>query len=525
MAIDLGRRTFRAAVSTTPRRVAALALVSLLAASCSATSGSGPSGPGGEPVTGGTLKVGVTSDISSLNPYDGAGESTSLVLAQLNAGLFKRFNDKVTPAIAEGLAPSADGKSVTITLRKGLKFSDGKPITPQDVVFSLEQAKQGGVVGSLYKETITAEKAQGADQVVLDLVRPTINLDALLSYTQAAIIPDGFGGVGKDEFYRNPVGAGPFSFTGRRPGTSVSLTKNKNFWDGKKPYVDAIDFQVFNSVNALTSAFQAGTVQAVPFAPRESVPSFAGANVVHTAAASTELVFVNGRTGPLKSLQVRQAISAAIDRKAIVKQLGSTADKPTETYLPVTVLGQAHPAPVGDQDLAKAKQLLAGTPYSSGASIELIYPTGDATLAMTVQAIQEDLANAGIKLNAKALDLGAWVQRLLAGNYELAYQSISAAGSTAEAPLAFYVTSNAIGGGWSTQVAKDTLQQYQAAKDAAGQAQALDTFQNWIGSELPEIPTVSVSPALVLSTKVGGFQGMPTVTQQSLPMEELWLAK
>ncbi|WPB90711.1 ABC transporter substrate-binding protein [Streptomyces malaysiensis] len=505
--------------------MAALALVSLLVAACSANAGSGTSGPGGDPVIGGTLNVGVTSDISSLNPYDGTGESTSMVVAQLNAGLFKRYKNKVVPAIAEGLKPSADGKSVTITLRAGLKFSDGKPITPNDVVFSIEQAKQGGVVGSLYKETITSEKAKGADQVVLRLVRPTINLDELLSYTEAAIIPADFGGRSKDEFYRKPVGAGPFALDSRKPGTSVALSRNKNFWEGKKPYFDALNFQVFNSVNALTSAFQGGTVQAVPFAPRESVPSFAGANIVNTAAASTELVFVNGRTGPLKNLKVRKAISAAIDRKAIVKQLGGAADRPTDTYLPSTVLGEAHPVPVKDRDVARAKQLLADTPYGGGVSIELIYPTGDATLAMTVQAIQENLASAGIKLNAKALDLSAWVERLLSGKYELAYQSISATGSTAESTLAFYVTSGGIGGGWSTQVAKTSLQQYQAATDAAAQAKALDKFQAWVSAELPVIPTVSVSPALVLSKKVGGFEGMRSVTLKALPLGELWLTK
>lgn len=511
-----------------PRRSARLLAVGVLAsivlAACAGGSDSGPAGPGGDPVTGGTLDVGLTSDISTLNPYDGAGESTSLVTAQINAGLFKRYENEIEPAIASGIERSKDGRTATITLREGLLFSNGEPITPEDVVFSISQAKEGAVSGTLYQDIIASERAQGDSKVVLELVRPTINLEAVLSYPRAAIIPADFGGVAKKDFYQEPVGAGPFAFESRRAGTSISLTKNENFWEDGKPYADGLEFQVFNSVNALTSAFQAGTVQVVPFAPRESVPSFSGATIVSTAQASTEMMFVNGRTGPPADLKVRQAISAAIDREGIVAQLGGEGDEPSQTYLPTTVLGDAQPAEVQSADPATAEQLLSETAYADGVTIELIYPTGDATLANTVQAIQDNVGKSGITLDAQALDIGAFVDRLLGGDYELAYQSVSDPGSTAEGSLAFFISSEGIGGGWPTDVPERALEDYLAAEDAAGQAAALDTFQQWISSDLPAIPTVSVSPALVLDPTVGGSEGMPTVTQQGMPFEELWLA-
>jgi ABC-type transport system substrate-binding protein len=467
----------------------------------------------------------LTSDITSLNPYDSAGESTSVVLTQLYASLFKEYDGEVVPAIAEGMEASKDGTSVTITLREGSAFSDGSPITPEDVAFSLEQAKEGGTIGTLYAQTITSQEAKGDSQVVLQLERPVYNLDALLSYTEAAIIPADFGGRSKEEFFQEPLAAGPFAFDTRRPGTSISLVRNENFWESDKPYLDGLDFEVFNSVNALTSAFQAGTVQAVPFAPRESVPSFSSANVVNTAASSTELVFVNGETGPLQEAKVRQAISVAIDRENIVAQLGGEGDEPTTTYLPPSVLGDAEPAPVEAADPERAKELLTEASYGDGVTIELMYPTGDATLANTVQAIQENLKGAGIALDVQALDLGAWVDRLLSGDYELAYQSISGTGTTPETALAFYIESKAIGGGWSTDVAEETLRNYQEATDAAEQAEALNQFQAWVSAELPVIPTVSVRPALVLDPNVGGFEGLGAVRQQVLPLEELWLVE
>lgn len=507
------------------KRVALAGLVLTLVSACSGATGTGSGGGAGQPVGGGTLDVGVTSDITSLNPYDGTGESTVMVTGQLNAQLFKSSGKKVVPALAQGLERSADGKTATITLRKGMKFSDGKAITPADVVFSIEQAKSGGVYGSLYKEIITSQKASGDDKVVLTLVRPTINLEALLSYPRAAIIPADFGGRQKDAYYQEPVGAGPYSLGARRPGTSIMLKKNPNYWDNGKPHLDTVNFQVFNSVNALTSAYQAKTIQAVPFAPRESVPSFAGANVVSAAASSTELLFVNGRGGPLSDARVRKAISVAIDRESIVQKLGGPGDKPSETYLPATVLGEAKPAPVKDNDAEQAKQLLSQTEFKNGATIKLIYPTGDATLANTVQAMQAALAKAGITLQTQALDLGAWVDNVLAGQYELAYQSVSDPGSTAESTMAFYISTKGFGGGWSTDVAKASLQEYQEATNPASQAAALDKFQNWVGTELPVIPTVSVRPSLVLGSRVGGYEGLGEITQQALPFEELWIGK
>lgn len=509
------------------RRAAVVTAAAMLLAACagSSDSDSGTSGAGGDPVSGGTLDLGITTDVTSLNPYDGAGDSTSLVLAQLNGQLFKSYDNKVEPALAEGIERSTDGKTVTITLRDGAKFSDGTPITPADVIFSIDQAKEGGAYGSLYKETITAEEASGDDRVVLTLARPTLNLEALLSYPRSAIIPADYGGLSKDEFYLKPVGAGPYVLDNRKPGTSLLLKKNPNFWQPGKPYLDALDFQVFNSVNAMTSAYQAKTIQAVPFAPREANPSFADANIVNTAPAATEMMFLNGRTGPLSDLKVRQAISAAIDRKSIVSQLGGPGDEPTTTYLPTAVLGDAEPAPVEGVDVEKAKQLLAETPYKDGATIKLIYPSGDTTLANTVQAIQEGLTKIGIKLDAQALDQGAWVDNVLSGQYEIAYQNISDPGSTAESSLAFFVASEGFGGGWPTDVATASLKEYQEATDAAGQAAALEKFQSWFTSELPTIPTVSLSPSLVLDPRVGGTKGLSQVTQQGMPLEELWLSK
>ncbi|WP_010694605.1 ABC transporter substrate-binding protein [Saccharopolyspora spinosa] len=508
-----------------PLLVAMVALVAVVASACAGNSSNDTNGATGTPVQGGTLDVGLTIDITSLNPYDGSGDTTSMILANLNAQLFKDYDHKVVPALAESLTRSADGKTATVTLRKGLKFSDGTPITPEDVVFSIEQAKAGSAYGSLYKEIITSEKASGEDKVDLTLVRPTPNLEALLSFPRAAIIPANFGGKSKSEYLQKPVGTGPYMFISRQPGVSIQLKKNPNYWDSGKPYIDTLDFQVFNNNNALTSAFQAKTVQAIPFAPEASIPSLTGANIVNTAAAATEMFFINGRTGPLSDVKVRQAISMAIDREAIVKGLRGPGDKPTATFVPASVLGSAHPAPVKGGDIEAAKQLLAASSYKDGATIKVIYPTGDDTLANTVQAMQAEVAKIGIKFDLQALDQGAWVNDVLGGKYELAYQNISANGTTADTTMQFFIASGAYGGGWSTDVAKSALTKYQTATDAAGQAAALDEFQNWLSAELPVIPTVWLRPSLVLKGSVAGYQGLDTVTQQALPFEGLWLNK
>ncbi|RJQ86413.1 periplasmic substrate-binding domain-containing protein [Amycolatopsis panacis] len=133
--------------------------------------------------------------------------------------------------------------------------------------------------------------------------------------------------------------------------------------------------------------------------------------------------------------------------------------------------------------------------------------------------MQAALAKAGITLQTQALDLGAWVDNVLA------YQSVSDPGSTAESTMAFSISTKGFAGGWSTDVAKASLQEYQEATDPASQADALDKFQNWVGAELPVIPTVSVRPWLVRSSRVGGYEGLGQITQQALAFEELWIGK
>ncbi|WP_145926565.1 ABC transporter substrate-binding protein [Amycolatopsis orientalis] len=502
--------------------MAIVTLVVGLVSACTGGSGAGTNAGNDKPVPGGTLDVGLTIDITSLDPYDGMGDTTSLVLANINGQLFKYVDNKMVPALGQGVTRSADGKTATIALRKGAKFSDGTPITPEDVVFSIQQAKAGANYGSLYKEIIASEKASG-DQVVLTLSRPTLNLEAMLSIPQASIIPANFKGKSKGEFFQQPVGAGPYLFSSRQPGVSVQLKKNPNYWDTGKPYIDTLEFKVFNSNNALTSAYQAKSIQAIPFVPTVSVPTLTGAKIVNTAGAATEMFFINGSKGPLSDLKVRQAISTAIDRETIVKSLRGPGDKPTETYVPASVLGSARPASIRRGDIEAAKQLLAASSYKDGATLKVIYPTGDDTLANTVQSMQAELAKIGIKLDLQAVDQGVWVNDVLAGKYELAYQNISAHGTTADAPLQGFIATKAFGGGWTMDVAKTALTEYQGAKSTGDQAAALDKFQNWINAELPVIPTVSLSPSLALSGTVAGYQGLETVTQQALPFDGLWL--
>lgn len=507
-----------------PLLVAMVALVITLASACGGNSSNNTNGADGKPVNGGTLDVGLTIDISSLNPYSGTGDTTDLITANINAQLFNDYDNKVVPAIAQSMTLSGDGKTATITLRKGLKFSNGKPITPKDVVFSIEQAKLGARYGSLYQEIITSEKAGPGDKVVLTLVRPTLDLEELLSFPGTAIIPANFGGKSEAAYFQDPVGAGPYMLVSRQPGVSINLKKNPYYWDTGKPYIDNLHFEVFNNENALTSAYLDKTIQAIPFADDSEVPNLTGATIVNTAYGETEVLFVNGRTGPLSNLKVRQAISMAIDRQAILKSI-RPRDMATETLLPPVVLGSAKPTPLKDGDIEAAKKLLAASPYKNGATINVIYPTGDDTLALTVQAIQEEVAKIGIKFNLQALDEGTWVNNVLSGKYQLAYLNISANGSTAETSLQFWISTKAIDGGWSTEPAQTALTQYEEATDAAGEAAALEKFQDYVNAVQPIIPVVAVSPILALSPSVGGYADMGTVISQGLPFEELWLNK
>src|SRR5439155_24573662 len=159
---------------------------------------------------------------------------------------------KLTPWLATGYTVSADKKTFTFKLRPGVKFSDGKPLTAADIVFSIDRArtnKKGPL--SFLDFAITKLDAMNPTTVVVHLSAPWSPLLSDISAFSNGIMPANYGGKSEAEFLKNPVGTGPFMLSGAFTpgGSSLTLQRNPNYWQEGKPYLDAVDFLFVDNDN------------------------------------------------------------------------------------------------------------------------------------------------------------------------------------------------------------------------------------------------------------------------------------
>ncbi len=152
-----------------------------------------------------------------------------------------------------------------------MKFSDGKPVTADDVVFSILRAggdKNGPL--SFLDFAIKSLKADGST-VVATLSQPWAPFLSDISVFANAIVPKDFGGQSESAFFAQPVGTGPFTLKSFTKGGNVSLVRNPHYWQAGKPYLDEVDFVYINDDNQRVLQLKSGQVQVISAVPPTQV--------------------------------------------------------------------------------------------------------------------------------------------------------------------------------------------------------------------------------------------------------------
>jgi ABC-type transport system substrate-binding protein len=334
------------------------ASVLLLSACSSGDSGGGSSGgAGGAPV-----KIGTVNFPTSLDPTVSSSgydyPHLNLIYDRLLVGDPK--TGELGPGLASAWKVADDGSSITLTLRDGVKFSDGTALDAAAVKASLERFKasaNGKDIASV--ATITAE---GTNSVVLAMSKADSSIPTALSDRAGMIVsPTAAQKEGKD-FAARPVGAGKYTLESLQTGAAVNYKRNDAYW-GDKGAAPTLNWQVFKDPQAMVTAFQSNVVDVAVSVPPLSVDklkSVAGKQVVVGPAYSETMINFNAKLAPTDRVEIRQAINYALDREVVRKAASGDAAEVTWTALPPT-----HPyydasiAPTYPYDEAKAKALVA----------------------------------------------------------------------------------------------------------------------------------------------------------------------
>lgn len=404
-----------------------LVLLAVVVALVVPSLGAQPAGPR----YGGVLRAGMQTDPVGLDPHlTNATATRNMMENVFDTVVMIDAEGKVVPGLAESWATSADGLTWTFSLRRNVKFHNGRPMTADDVVYSINRIRDPKTKSPRAGDFAEVESvsATGPATVVIRLKRPFSPLLAKLAFSTNVVVPREI--VERDgDLNTNPIGTGPFRFVGYTPQQRLVLVRSGDYWEtdaaGRRlPYLDRIEFIFLPDAVARATALRTGAVDWIEYVPSSEVQSLradANIDVVGGLSANFRSLYMNNQVAPFSNVKVRQAIAWAINRKEIVDtalfgvggivSVGSAI--PPRNYYTVS-------RNIYDKvDVERAKRLLAEAGQASGFEAELYVTSTYDFLRTPAELIQAQLGKIGIRLKITAADWNVYLPLVLQKKYTL----------------------------------------------------------------------------------------------------------
>lgn len=396
----------------------------------------------GELSNGNSVTVGIAQDLDSLDPHAAVAAGTSEVLFNVFEGLMKASPDGgVIPAVASDYTVSDDGLTYTFTLREGVKFHNGNAVTMEDVLYSLERCAGSENNGTpLITAFSNVTGFEAVDDTHLTVTLKQANLEFINSMT-AAIIPAGSG----SEMSTNPVGTGPFQFVSYTPQQSLVVKKFDGYW-GEGAKLDEVTFRIVTDVNTLVMGLQSGTLDMVIHLPNSVRSQVEGQfTVLQDTMKLVQALYLNNDVKPFDDVRVRQAMYYAISVPEIIELVsnGDGVATGTSMYPAYTKYFMPELADNYQQDLDKAKELLAEAGYPNGFSMTITVPSNYTQHVETAEVLMQQLSQVGITAKLNPIEWESWVSDVYRGrNFEATVCGIAASDMTGSEMLERYSSDN-----------------------------------------------------------------------------------
>ena len=379
-----------------------LVLVMLTAALCGCKGGkSGETGKS-------ELTVGIAQDLDdSLDPHKMTAAGTREILFNVFEGLVKPDESgNLIPAVASAYTIGDTGDTFTFTLRDGVKFHNGKTVTADDVVYSINRVAGKDSEKPLIAQfsAVTSVEATDDHTIVIKTKEPYLEF---LSYLTAAIIPAG----------SNPadglVGTGPFKFVSRKAQENIVLERFADYW-GTPAKLDKVTFKIIENANVLVTSLKSGAIDLCAHLTSTQAKELGKDFTVAEGSMNlVQAMYLNNAYGPLADVRVRQALCWAVDRQKILDLVNDGMG---------SVLGSSMYPAFGKyyndlssyytQDIEKAKALLAEAGYADGFDLVITAPVNYQIHVDTAQVIAEQLKAIGVRCTIQTVEWSAWLENV-----------------------------------------------------------------------------------------------------------------
>ncbi|WP_176084840.1 ABC transporter substrate-binding protein [Martelella sp. HB161492] len=312
---------------------------------------------------------------------------------------------EAVPNLAARWTQNSDTEMV-FTLRDDVNFSDGSPMTADDVVFSIETELSEKLSHSSVLATIASAEAIDAHTVRITTKGPdpllTKRLALLFVVSKAA-----YAAAGTKQFGLSPVGTGQYKMKDLTPGSSFSLTAAEGNWKGA-PATKNVRFDVYADGNALLAATETGQIDVAQQLPTDATAGIDGYDLAKIAVGSPFLLQLKTTEPPFDDKRVRQAVNMAINTDAILQVIMQGVGTRLQGQLPgPDCVGHNPDVTDYPYDLDAARKLMAEAGFADGFDTELVGQQRDRAL---LEAVAGELANIGIRATVTPLEYSVWVQ-------------------------------------------------------------------------------------------------------------------
>ncbi|PLR96940.1 ABC transporter substrate-binding protein [Bacillus sp. T33-2] len=520
--------------------------ISLFLVGCSGSSDQS-SGEGEAPKDNGpkkdTLVYGRGGDSASLDPITTTEGETFKITENIMETLLQYGEQDTTlhPGLAEKWEASTDGLTYTFNLRKGVKFHDGTDFNAAAVVFNFERWMNGddkqfpyysmfggykGDEGHVIKEI----KAVDDHTVQFALTRPqapflkNIAMSAFAIASPAAV--EKFG----DKFRENPVGTGPFKFVEWKANDRIVLEKNPEYWQKGYPKLNKLIFRVIPENTSRLNALANGEIDVMDGLNNSDEATVKGNDKLQVLKRPPNNVGYLGFTvnrPPFDNKLVRQALSHAIDKKAIIDSFYGGQAEAAVNPMPSSIEGYNDEIDPYPYDLDKAKELLKEAGFEKGFEFDLwampvprpYMPEG----MKVAEVIQESFNKIGVKANIQSVDWTTYLEKAKKGEFDAYMLGWTGDNGDPDNFLYTLLDKDSIGSNnysyYSNDQLHDILIQAQTETDQAKRNELYKQAQVIIHDDAPWVPLVHSTPLLAASKDVANYKPHPTGSEALTKVE------
>ncbi len=390
-----------------------------------------------------SITIGIPQDLEeSLDPHKAVAAGTKEILFNIYEGLVKPDSDgNMVPAVASKFTMDSEGKTYTFTLRDGIRFHDGTPVTVEDIQYSIERCADTSGEGTLLVPAFSnIESVEIVDEKTVNVHLVDADTEFISELTAAIIPKDNADPDG------TAIGTGPYRFVSRSIQDNIVLTRFEDYW-GAKANIKDINLKIIADGDMIVTNLKSGAIDMFCRLTTDQVNELAGSNfdVYEGTMNLVQALYLNNSVPPFQDVRVRQALCYAVDPQGILDLgfsgkgtiIGSSMFPAFGKYY-MEELASLYPT-----DIDKAKELLKEAGYADGFSFSITVPSNYQPHVDTAQIIVEQLKQINVEATVNLVEWDTWVSEAYIGRkFESTVVGVDASTLTARALLERFTSTN-----------------------------------------------------------------------------------